>query len=42
LRDLRTRVWQHYLATDPPTSGESEIGVRIEGTLRGWDFADDL
>jgi PPOX class probable F420-dependent enzyme len=42
LREVRTRVWQRYLATDPPTLGESEIGVRIEGALRAWDFADDL
>ena len=41
LQEMRTRVWQHYLGTNPPGSGESEIGVRVEGTLRAWDFADD-
>ena len=39
LQEMRTRVWQHYLGTNPPGSGESEIGVRVEGTLRAWDFA---
>jgi PPOX class probable F420-dependent enzyme len=42
LHELRTRIWQHYLATDPPGSADAEIGARIEGTLRAWDFADDL
>ena len=41
LHEMRKRVWQRYLGTDPPGSGESEIGVRIEGKVRAWDFADD-
>jgi len=24
----------------PKTPDEAEIGVRIEGTIRAWDFAD--
>jgi PPOX class probable F420-dependent enzyme len=41
LKELRTRIWQHYLGTDPEGSEDAEIGVRVEGILRAWDFADD-
>jgi PPOX class probable F420-dependent enzyme len=40
LQELRTRIWQHYLGTDPEGPGASEIGVRVEGLLRAWDFSD--
>lgn len=40
LHEMRARIWHHYGSDDPPASDDSEIGVRIEGTLRAWDFAD--
>ncbi len=40
LNDLRLRIWKRYLGTEPPTTDEEEIGVRIEGVLRAWDFAE--
>jgi PPOX class probable F420-dependent enzyme len=41
LLELRKRVWQRYLGIDPPGPAESEIGLRVEGKVRAWDFADD-
>lgn len=38
--ELRARVWQRYLGIDPIGSSDEEIGVRLEGTIRAWDFAD--
>jgi PPOX class probable F420-dependent enzyme len=40
LHEMRARIWKHYGSDDPAGSDDSEIGVRIEGTLRAWDFAD--
>jgi PPOX class probable F420-dependent enzyme len=40
LHELRQRIWHHYLGSKPTTPDKSEIGVRIEGTIRAWDFAD--
>lgn len=40
LKAIRARIWAHYGSTDPPGPDESEIGLRIEGTVRAWDFAD--
>ena len=40
LHELRRRIWHHYLGSKPTTPDKSEIGVRIEGTIRAWDFAD--
>jgi len=40
LHDLRKRIWQRYLGTDAEGPDEAEIGVRVEGTFRAWDFAD--
>jgi PPOX class probable F420-dependent enzyme len=37
---LRKRIWQHYGSTDPEGPNESEIGVRVEGAVRAWDFSD--
>jgi PPOX class probable F420-dependent enzyme len=41
LQELRTRIWQHYLGTGPEGSIDAEIGLRVEGVIRAWDFADD-
>jgi PPOX class probable F420-dependent enzyme len=41
LHELRHRIWQHYTDSEPPTADETEVAVRIEGVIRGWDFADD-
>ena len=40
LHELRQRIYQHYMGEGPKTPDESEIGVRLEGTIRAWDFAD--
>jgi PPOX class probable F420-dependent enzyme len=40
LSEIRARIWHHYGSTDPAGPDEAEIGVRIEGTVRAWDFAD--
>jgi PPOX class probable F420-dependent enzyme len=40
LRELRNRIWQHYVGTSAPADDEDVIGVRIEGTVRAWDYAD--
>ena len=40
LHDLRQRIYRHYMGEGPKTPDSAEIGVRIEGTIRAWDFAD--
>ena len=40
LRELRERIYLHYTGEGPKTPDDVEIGVRIEGTIRAWDFAD--
>jgi hypothetical protein len=40
LHELRERIYLHYTGESPKTPDEAEIGVRIEGTIRAWDFAD--
>lgn len=40
LHELRERIYLHYMGESPKTPDEAEIGVRIEGTIRAWDFAD--
>ncbi|HEX7262895.1 MAG TPA: pyridoxamine 5'-phosphate oxidase family protein [Candidatus Dormibacteraeota bacterium] len=40
LHELRQRIYHHYMGEGPKTPDESEIGVRLEGTIRAWDFAD--
>ncbi len=40
LHELRQRIWRHYAGDSPNTPDEVEIGVRIEGTIRAWDFAE--
>lgn len=39
LHELRERIWRHYAGTKPQGEDEQEIGVRIEGVIRAWDFA---
>lgn len=40
LHELRQRIYHHYMGKGPKTPDADEIGVRIEGTIRAWDFAD--
>ena len=40
LHELRQRIYKHYMGEGPKTPDNAEIGVRIEGTIRAWDFAD--
>lgn len=40
LHELRQRIYHHYMGEAPKSPDESEIAVRIEGTIRAWDFAD--
>jgi hypothetical protein len=40
LHELRERIYLHYMGETPKTPDDAEIGVRIEGTIRAWDFAD--
>jgi len=40
LDELRQRIYLHYMGDGPKTPDDAEIGVRIEGTIRAWDFAD--
>jgi pyridoxamine 5'-phosphate oxidase-like protein len=42
LHELRNRIWQRYAGKDAPGSIDAEIGLRIKGTVRAWDFADGL
>ncbi len=40
LHELRQRIYLHYMDDGPKTPDDAEIGVRIEGTIRAWDFDD--
>jgi Pyridoxamine 5'-phosphate oxidase len=40
LHELRARIWRHYEGMPPPGEDAQEIGVRIEGVIRAWDYAD--
>jgi len=40
LREMRNRIWQRYVGIDAPGSTDDDIAVRIEGTVRAWDFSD--
>lgn len=40
LAETRDRIWQRYVGIDAPASSDGDVGVRIEGTIRAWDFAD--
>ena len=37
----RRRIWARYLGVDPPPPTEEAL-IRLEGTIRAWDFADDF
>ena len=37
----RRRIWARYLGVDPPPP-TGEALIRLEGTIRAWDFADDF
>jgi hypothetical protein len=41
LHELRERIWLHYEGTKPPGEDAGEIGLRIEGVIRAWDYADE-
>lgn len=38
LHELRARIWLHYWDTEPQGEDEANVGVRIEGVIRAWDF----
>ena len=40
LHDLRQRIYHHYMGEGPKSPDDHEIGMRLEGTIRAWDFAD--
>jgi hypothetical protein len=40
LHELRQRIWLKYVGSGSQGSDDAEIGVRIEGTIRAWDYAD--
>ena len=40
--ELRRHIWQRYVGVEPPVRDEGEIGLRVSGEVRAWDFADDL
>ncbi len=40
LHELRQRIYHQYMGNGPKTADAEEIGVRVEGTIRAWDFAD--
>lgn len=40
LNELRQRIYHHYQGKGPDAPDDDEVGVRIEGTIRAWDFAD--
>ena len=42
LHDLRQRMNRHYVGEGPTTPDEGDIGIRIEGTIRAWDYADEI
>jgi len=37
---VRANLSGDVLLSGPKTPDDAEIGVRIEGTIRAWDFAD--
>jgi PPOX class probable F420-dependent enzyme len=41
LHELRQRMNRHYTGEPPTTPDSADIGVRIEGTIRAWDYADE-
>jgi PPOX class probable F420-dependent enzyme len=42
LHELRLRIYDRYMGELPPGPDETEVGVRIEGVFRAWDFADSF
>jgi len=42
VHELRRHIWQRYVGVEPPGRDEGEIGLRVAGEVRAWDFADDL
>lgn len=40
LHELRSRIWQRYIHGDPEGPDDTEIGLRVEGEIRAWDFSD--
>ena len=41
ISDLRRAIWKRYVGVEPPGRDEGEIGVRVTGAIRAWDYADD-
>lgn len=42
VHELRRQIWQRYVGVEPPGRDEGEIGLRVAGDVRAWDFADDI
>jgi PPOX class probable F420-dependent enzyme len=41
ITELRRELFIRYLGVDPPGEDSSQIRVRVTGTFRGWDYADE-
>jgi hypothetical protein len=35
-------MWKRYTGGEPAGDDEGEIGLRVTGDIRAWDFADDF
>lgn len=42
VHELRRSIWKRYVGVEPYGRDEGEVGVRVTGEVRAWDFADDL
>ncbi len=42
VHELRRHIWRRYAGVEPPDRDDGEIGVRVAGVIRAWDYADDL
>lgn len=40
--ETRRRIWQRYLGIDPIGPDAAEQLLRVQGTVRAWDFTDDF
>ena len=40
--ELRRSIWRRYVGVEPPGRDEGEIGVRVAGAVRAWDYADEM
>jgi PPOX class probable F420-dependent enzyme len=42
LGEVRLAMWKRYTGGEPAGDDEGEIGLRVTGDIRAWDFADDF